>query len=210
MSRSGHVNTQGTPGRLFALCGLPHAGKSSYANEWVRGAHFEYTPVARFEVTRPRVVIAGDDFRWSALGAEYLAHAEHLIFSLMDTAALALLRRGFDVLIDETSTSKPTLMRYLRMDASVELIFVDTPAEECKRRAVANGRPHLLPVIDRLAPRLAELRHNWPRLREDLVAQIEHRLAVDGPTYTPSANPVSRPDPAFAHSLIPELVRQAT
>jgi predicted kinase len=169
MSRSGCVNEQGTRGRLYALCGLPQAGKSTAGNAWVKGA----------PPGRPRVVLAGDDFRVSVLGAEYVPSAEHLIFSFIDTAAAALLRRGFDVLIDETSTSKPSLCRYLRLDHNFELLIIDTSAEECKRRALANNRPYLIPVIDRLSPRLEFLKMEWHTLRQELLEQIEHRLSTD-------------------------------
>lgn len=192
MSRSGFVNENGDRGRLHALCGLPQAGKSTFANKWVQGPFclddegcFPNNVAVNYlrdEVTisRPRVVLAGDDFRYALTGHEYLPHAEAHVFSVLDTAALALLRRGFDVLIDETSTSKPTLLRYLRLDPQMKLIFVDTPPDECKRRAIANGRDYLVPVIDRLAARLENLRLGWDAgIREDLLSQIEHRMSED-------------------------------
>jgi len=125
------------------------------------------------------VVVSGDDIRFAIHGSEYIPGAEALVFTIIDITALALLRRGFDVLIDETSTSKPTLMRYLRLDTNAEPIFMDTPTEECRRRAIANNRPYLLPVIERLAPRFEKLRHNWPQIRAELLEQVEHRLSED-------------------------------
>lgn len=172
MSRSGFVSDNG-PGRLFALVGLPHAGKSTFANRWVREASTD--PAGTW---RPRVVLAGDDFRLALHGQEYVAQAEHFVFSTLDVAAAALLLRGFDVLIDETSTSKPTLMRYLRLDPKVELIFVRTPTLECKRRATANGKAFLHRVIDRLEPRLRDLEANWPQLRAELLSQVEHLVPL--------------------------------
>jgi predicted kinase len=188
LSRSGYVNSEQKRGRLFALVGLPAAGKSTYANDWAR---FRDEPTrlkaerwleGDFEgwEPRPRVVLAGDDMRQAVHGPhEYVARAEHLIFSLIDTAAAALLLRGHDVLVDETSTSRPTLRRYLRLDKSVELIFVDTPAEECKRRALAANRPRLLRVIDRLAPRLERLKADWPAMRDELLKDVEHLVLED-------------------------------
>jgi predicted kinase len=187
LSRSGYVNGEQERGRLFALVGLPHSGKSTYANDW---AQFKDEPTrlksqrwleGDFESWKPRVrvVLAGDDFRHAIHASDYLPRAEHLVFSHVDTAAAALLLRGYDVLMDETGTSRPTLMRYLRLDPKVELIFVDAPAEECKRRALANNRPRLLPVIDRLAPRLERLRAGWPAMREELLKDVEHLVLED-------------------------------
>lgn len=67
-------------------------------------------------------------------------------------------------------------MRYLRMDPGAEPIFLDTPREECERRAIAAGREYLLPVIARLAPRFERLKANWPAIKAELLEQVEHRL----------------------------------
>lgn len=185
MSRSGYVNDQQERGRLYFTVGVPAAGKSTVCNDFVKNPPLassipsEFPELDYVHVERPRVVIAGDDFRVATLGREYVPSSEHLIFSLMDTAVAALLHRGFDVLIDETSTSRPTLMRYLRLDPNASPIFLDTPREECERRAVAAGRPYLLPVIERLWPRFEKLRANWPTIRKELLEQVEHRLSTE-------------------------------
>lgn len=165
IKRSGSVNKNGERGRLSFLCGLPQSGKSRYS-----------TLFAQETGPRPRVIISGDDFRLALTGQEYSPRAEAMVFSVMDTAILALLDRGYDVLVDETSTSRATLMRYLRLDPDAEMIFIDTPAEECKRRALENERPYLVRVIDRLAPRLDKFRQGWESLRQELLVQIEHRI----------------------------------
>lgn len=170
MSRSGFVNVDQSRGKLYALCGLPHAGKSTWANSWAKESII---------TQRPRVVLAGDDFRWALTGHEYLPHAEAHVLAVIDTAALALIRRGFDVLIDETSTSKPTLMRYLRIDPHFKLIFIDTPADECRRRVRETGREYLLPVIDRLEPRLNRLKQEWEQIKPKLLEEVEHRMTGD-------------------------------
>jgi predicted kinase len=187
MSRSGYVNDQQERGRLYFTVGVPAAGKSTVCNDFVKNPPLTHDgridrgdpDASEYYVSRPRVVIAGDDFRVATLGREYVPSSEHLIFSLMDTAVAALLHRGFDVLIDETSTSRPTLMRYLRLDPNASPIFLDTPREECERRAVEAGRPYLLPVIERLWPRFEKLRANWPAIRQELLEQVEHRLSTE-------------------------------
>ncbi len=178
MSRSGYVNDQQERGRLYFTVGVPAAGKSTVCNDFVKNPPLSNDPDNAC-VARPRVVISGDDFRVATLGREYVPSSEHLIFSLMDTAIAALLHRGFDVLVDETSTSRPTLMRYLRLDPNASPIFLDTPREECERRAVEAGRPYLLPVIERLWPRFEKLRASWPSVRKELLEQVEHRLSTE-------------------------------
>lgn len=181
-SRSGYVSSNG-PGRLHFLVGLPCSGKSTFANRWACYADedassrvLEVLTKYRQDGTvslplRPRVVIAGDDFREGLHGKEYLPTAEPFVFATMDAAARALLLRGYDVLIDETSTTYWTLTRYLKVDLDASPIFIDTPVEECKRRALEAGRDYLVPHIERMHTPLTMMRHNWHeafgRLREE-------------------------------------------
>jgi adenylylsulfate kinase-like enzyme len=184
VNRSGFVNSQGERGRLYFLVGLPQAGKSSRANEWVRGDKlpdrgdgFDFFEVFTFD--RPRVVLAGDDFRHALHGHEFQIEAEGMVCAVIDCAARALLGRGFDVLIDETSTSEATLLRYYRLDIDARPVFVDTPADECNRRAAANGRPYLLGPIDRMAAQLNHLKANWTDITTRLKAYVAGRQTQD-------------------------------
>ena len=111
--RSGSINPDGERGRLYFTVGLPGSGKSTLLNNLVRETTKE----------RPSVIISGDDLRIALHGSEYIPRAESMMFSVMDITILALLERGFDVYVDETSTSKPTLMRYLRLDSEASPIF---------------------------------------------------------------------------------------
>lgn len=165
MERSGYVNRFNIRGNLYFTCGLPHSGKSTFCNEWANSVG-----------DKPKVVLAGDDFRLAMTGHVYLPHAEAHIFAVLDTAALALLNRGYDVLIDETATSDATVMRYLRLDINATPIFIKTPPEECKKRAILAGREYLLPVIDRLTPQFNRMFHNWQTIIPVLKAKVEHRL----------------------------------
>lgn len=165
---------------MHFLMGCPHSGKSTYANNWVKTTPYcEGDWVREPGPLRPRVVISGDDFRYSLTGHEYLPHSEMIVSSFMDVAILALLNRGFDVLVDDTSSSEMTLLRYFRLHSDPVPIFMDTPPEVCKERALANNRPYLLPVIDRIAKQLDHVRNNWEEVVSGIKEKVEHRLHTD-------------------------------
>lgn len=167
--RSGSVNVDGRKGRLHYFIKLPQAGGSSKANEFIRAA----------PAGHPRVVIGGDDFRIGTHSMEYLRTSEGLVFAQMDTATRALLYRGFDVLIDETSTTEATLLRYYLMDFDSFPIIIDTPSSECIRRARASGRDYLVPCIEQMARQKDELLKDWPNAVERVKARILERYPND-------------------------------
>lgn len=172
MSRSGFVSQDGNPGKLWILVGLPMAGKSSFGNIWVREA-------VRNPTANPRVVLGGDDFRYGITRGEFNPSAESFVFAGLEAAARALLRRGFDVLIDETHTTLRSISRWVNVCPDVALMWVDAEPELCKQRARQAGKPFLIPHIDRLAAQLVELKRGWPDNFESLKKTIKDRQAVD-------------------------------
>lgn len=160
--RSGSVNRRDSYGGLYFLCGTPRSGKSTFANNWVN------EPVGA-----PRVIVSGDDIRQALTGREYAKNAEAAVFSLMDTITLALLIRGFDVLVDETSTSPDTLKRYLRLHPDPVMIMMDTPIDICIERARQHNQEYLVPVIERCGARLTELFRDWPSIKIELASQVQ-------------------------------------
>ena len=181
--RSGSVKR----GRLFFLVGLPQSGKSFVANKWFKKPELDYDfdggeaqdPIVTVE--KPRVVLGGDDFRHAVHGREFQAESEGLVFATMDVCAKALLDRGFDVLIDETSTTEATLCRYLRIDPEATPIWIDTPVEVCKQRALASGRDYLIRPIERMAAQLAHPKANYKEIRAKLLAYLTERKISDVP-----------------------------
>lgn len=174
-------------GKLYATVGLPRSGKSTYADKWVlgdelppRGDEFDIFTVRKLE--RPRVIVAGDDFRTALHGKEYLLEAEAQVFATMDVAIRALLARGFDVIIDETCTTEDTLSRYLRLDLNFTPVFIDTPAEVCVERALATGKDYLVLPIQNMARQLADLRPRWDETRARLTARLRQRYPYAFPS----------------------------
>ncbi len=184
--RSGVV----VPGTLTFTVGLPQSGKSTWANNWVRGpfkagslawpdnVSFNYLN-DEITVSRPRVIVAGDDFRHAIHGREYLVEAEGLVFASMDIAARALLSRGFDVLIDETCTTQSTLLRMLKLDLQARPIFIDTTLDVCRQRALDSGRPYLLGPMERMALQVLDLKFNWEAIVTKLTGYLKLRQGND-------------------------------
>jgi predicted kinase len=174
-------------GKLFATVGLPRSGKSTYADDWVRGdiagkRGDEYDVFEVRKIDRPRVIIAGDDFRTALHGQPYLLEAEAAVFAMMDVAARALLARGFDVIIDETCTTEDTLSRYLRLDLDFTPVFIDTPLDVCIQRALDVGRHLLVEPMKNMARQLADLRPRWDEARARLTERLRRRYPFAFPT----------------------------
>jgi predicted kinase len=181
-----------TRGSLSFTIGLPRSGKSTFAAQWARTAEATITLDPRLDgvgcdfsvevkdvtVARPRVVVCGDDFRTALHGRTYIPEAEGTVFAMMDVAVRALLAGGFDVLIDETCTTEATLGRYLKIDPDALPVWVDTPEEECVRRAREAGKEYLVKPIGRMAEQLAQLKAGWPanyqRLRQYALMRKVH------------------------------------
>ena len=154
-------------GHLFYTVGCPHSGKSTYANNWVDGF------ISGLHENN-RVVLGGDDFRSALTGHEFVLQAEGMVASCIDIAAKALLNRGFDVLIDETSSTEATLIRYYRLDINALPIFIDTSREECIRRAIANKRDYLVGPINRIANQLERIRPKWDETIKSIKEYVEN------------------------------------
>ncbi len=159
------------PGKLSYLIGLPRAGKSSYADIWA------YEPKEK-----PRAIISGDAFRNALYGRSFQIEAEGTVFAMMDVAARALLARGHDIIIDETSTSEATLLRYYRIDINAQPIWIDTPMEVCIERAIVSGKPYLEGPIRRMALQLEKLKSDFEaverRIKDYLISRREQDVAV--------------------------------
>jgi predicted kinase len=116
------------------------AGKSTYCDEWVRQDH---------NAAYPRVIVCGDDIRKALHGEEYNVLSETVVFAIIHVTVRAFLNRGFDVIVDETSTSEISIRRLLEIDENAVAITLDTPKEVCIERALKNNQPYLIPVIER-------------------------------------------------------------
>lgn len=142
----------------------------------------EFGGPGQVDIVRPRAIVCGDDFRHALHGHEYVPEAEGVVFSMMDTATRALLRRGFDVVVDETATTEGTIKRYLRIDRDAEPVWINTDTKTCIDRALATGKPYLVGPIERLGEQYRQLVADWPnnflRWKEELFGRAKDDIIV--------------------------------
>lgn len=163
-NRSGSIKR----GKLFFTIKLPQSGGSTFCNWFVQN--------------RPNcVVIGGDDFRNALYGREFQIEAEGTVFSTMDVAIRALLNRGFDVIIDETSTTEATLFRYYKIDENAKEIWINTTKEECIKRAIENNRRYLVLPIKRMAKQFDFLKKNFKKIKSKIIDYLNERKIADVP-----------------------------
>ncbi len=143
-------------GRLAFLIGLPKSGKSVLAREWARGEK-EFASRRRIseKSTKLRVIVCAARIR-RALGHRWNSFAEAFVDATKHTMIRALLY-DYDVVVDGTHTTRPSIQRMLELDPEAEFVFVDTPPTVCKDNAVRAGREDLVPVIDRMAAQMLDL-----------------------------------------------------
>ncbi len=138
------------PGILYFTCGLPASGKSWWAKAWV-----DENPEGRARVNR-------DDIRrmlhrqWGGLGSQEKRRAtarftERQVTIAQHAQAEALLRAGFDVVIDDTNLEGRHIaeLRELAARAGTVAELVDfrgVPKELClSRNAERTGDEHVDP-----------------------------------------------------------------
>lgn len=129
--------------RLIATRGLPGSGKTTYARVWVAE-----DPVRRARVNR-------DDFRAMAHDSVFVkqsedsAGTERAVIAARDATVSALLRRGVDVICDDTNLPARVArdLRRVAVLAGAEFEVVDltdVPVETCiERDAARTGRAHV-------------------------------------------------------------------
>lgn len=153
-------------GKLFFCIGLPRCGKSTFCQKWANGDILSKVSVdydsdnMSYKINRlvKRVVVNVDEIRLSLHGNRYEPLAETMVFAITHVMIRTLLNQGYDVIVDETNTTEISIQRLLEIDPNATPIFIDTPIEECKKRAIETGQPDLLPVIDRIYGNLQRIK----------------------------------------------------
>ena len=72
------------------------------------------------------------------------------------------MNNGYDVLIDGTHTQEKSVKELLRIDKNAIFYLVDTPIEECQKRAIATKQEYLITkgVIERMDIQLKLWKHD--------------------------------------------------
>jgi predicted kinase len=150
--------------RLIFTIGLARCGKSTFCDRWVNGLEMTASTIADEEGDiawgRPRAIVCSDDIRMSLHGERFNRDAEPMVWSVHTYMCKSLLRRGHDVIIDGTNTTRDSILRIMNIDTNACYILIDTPMEECERRAMACGHHDLVEhgVIRRQARQLRALK----------------------------------------------------
>lgn len=136
--------------KIIATIGAARSGKSTWWKNWLVNAN-----TAR---GYNKVIICKDDIRLALHGYRYISLMEPYIHALANTFVRSLLiRDGYAIGLDETHTTIRAIKEVLMLDPDAEFIYLDTPVEVCKQRAIDTAQADLLPVIDRMNKNLIEL-----------------------------------------------------
>lgn len=120
--------------KLYFTIGLARAGKDSFCSKWKRGGE-------------NRVVLSGDAFRYAVYNRRFSLVGDEIVRASLITAARALILEGYDVLINDTNTSIPSIRHILNIDKNAKAYFFTTPLETCIERAYLTNQPDIIPAI---------------------------------------------------------------
>ena len=160
--------------KLLCLKGLPGSGKSTYAKE------LESKGWAR---------VNKDDIR-KEFFPDYTFKDEKEVVYMEDAEIIAELREGNDVVVDDTNFAPKHQQRLEKIakeeDADFEVLFIDTPLEECikRNRKRANNVP-MEAILNMYRKYIAPYREEHVKyndaLDEAILVDIDGTLAhIDG------------------------------
>jgi len=98
-----------------------------------------------------------------------------------------LLEQGYDVMVDGTHTTVPSITRLLEIDPDAQFHFVNTDKNVCIQRARATNQEDLVKVILRHYHNVQQLTDADPvnnlaiairRIRHDIKERMEHTKRV--------------------------------
>lgn len=128
---------------LRATVGLPYSGKST----WARG--------------QPAPIVCPDEIRIALHGQRYISEAEPFVWAIAKVMVRALFGAGHqEVILDATNTTKKRREEWYSGEWEIEWCVIDTPKEECIRRAQAVGDDYIIPIIEKMSSQ-------WENPKED-------------------------------------------
>lgn len=130
---------------IILVMGLPRSGKTTWARST---AH---------------PIVNPDSIRLAMHGQRFIAQAEPWVWAMAFAMTEALLRAGHSaVVVDATNGTAARRQQWIDRFKGCSFQFhpIDTPKEECIRRALATGDTEIVPVIERMAAEWEPLRYS--------------------------------------------------
>jgi len=111
-------------GKLYIMCGLPRSGKSSWIKKYQRAEKY--------------VVISNDWIRENIFHNKYAFSINPSVWMITDSCIRILLSQDKSVIFDGINHTKFVREQFIKiareMDATVKIIYMDTPLEVCLER----------------------------------------------------------------------------
>lgn len=136
-------------GKLLIMLAPARAGKSTWSKNWLKVNDSDL----------PKVMVNSDSIRLALHGERFKASREKEVHKITEVMVKCLFSQEFFVNVDDTNTTVSSLRKWLRIDPSAIVIYLDTPQEECERRAYSTEQPDLVEkgVISRMFDNLRTL-----------------------------------------------------
>ena len=139
--------------KVIGLIGLPRSGKTSWAQQWLE-AKWGPEPFTR-------IVVSRDAVRLALYGERFRAEREKDVHFIYSNMVKSLLLNPYNkICMDETNCSVKSIRGILQnYDINAEFVFINTPPEICKERAILSEQSDLIEVIPRMWKGLLDLGH---------------------------------------------------
>ncbi len=133
MGASSEADQQPQRKRLMLTVGLPRSGKTT----WARRQGFP--------------IVCPDTIRTELHGQRFAKEAEPFVWTIANLMVRALFRAGHDrVILDACNNTRKRRDEWKSDLWITELVIMDTPAEKCLERALAEGDSYIIPIIGRM------------------------------------------------------------
>jgi len=130
------IQTNETGKRLICLVGLPRSGKSTLLSK------------KKF----PSPIVNPDSIRLALHGQRYVQAAEDFVWAIAKVMVKSLFLAGHnEVIIDATNNTRKRRDFWRSKEWMTVFIHINTPKEECIRRAKLTDDYDIIPVIERMA-----------------------------------------------------------
>lgn len=160
--------------KLYFTIGAQRSGKTTLARKWLNR---KCSLVGEIDDGYPRYLWDSDYLRLELYNQRYCRMGESMTFAIKHYAIAAALRAGHDVVVAGTHTSKTSIRRILEIRRDAIPVMVDTPKEECQRRAIITDQADLVPVIERTCMQIDEIKRvGIKEMIGQILSEIDNRI----------------------------------